>query len=210
MLKTEYIHNYKRLNMRMGRVSMDNEKMRCAWVESDDRMLKYHDEVWGVPEHEDQKLFAKLSLELMQAGLSWKIILDKQENFEKAFDNFHIETVANYDEIKFSELLQDVGIVRNKLKINAIVNNANRVLEVQKECRSFNTYLWSFTKGKVIKNDLETINGASISDTISKDLKNRGFKFVSPTIVYAWLQAVGVINGHLISCFLYQRYEEFN
>ena len=122
------------------------EKVRCPWPEGDEKMIKYHDEVWGVPVHDDQALFAKLSLDLMQAGLSWRTILHKQQNFEKAFDNFHIETVANYDEAKYEELMQDAGIVRNQLKIRAIINNAKSFLEVQKEFGSFSKYIsWKFT-----------------------------------------------------------------
>ncbi|MCL2768022.1 MAG: DNA-3-methyladenine glycosylase I [Synergistaceae bacterium] len=187
---------------------MTHEKTRCPWAENDERMSKYHDEVWGKPEHDDQKLFAKLCLDLMQAGLTWRTILYKQENFEKAFNNFHIETVADYDEAKFNELMQDAGIVRNQLKIRAIINNANRALEVQKEFGSFDAYLWSFTKGEVIKNHWQTINEipatSPLSDAISKDLKKRGFRFVGSTIIYAFLQAVGVVNDHLTNCFCYQ------
>jgi len=187
---------------------MSNEKTRCPWAENDEKMSKYHDEVWGVPEHDDQKLFAKLCLDLMQAGLSWRTILYKRESFEKAFDNFHIETVASYDEAKFDELMQDAGIVRNRLKIHAIINNANRTLEIQKELGSFDAYLWGFTQGKVIKNHWQTLDeipaSSPLSDAISKDLKKRGFKFVGTTIIYAYLQAVGVVNDHLTSCFRYQ------
>jgi len=183
-------------------------KTRCPWAENDEKMSKYHDEVWGMPEHDDQKLFAKLCLDLMQAGLAWRTILYKQENFERAFGGFHIETVARYDEAKFYELMQDVGIVRNQLKIRAIINNANRALEIQKEFGSFDAYLWSFTKGEVIKNHWQAIDeipvSSPLSDVISKNLKKRGFKFVGTTIIYAYLQAVGVVNDHLTSCFCYQ------
>jgi len=186
---------------------MKNEKTRCPWAGDDEKMSKYHDEVWGVPEHDDQKLFAKLCLDLMQAGLTWRTILYKQENFMKAFDNFHIETVASYDEAKYNSLMQDAGIVRNQLKIRAIINNANRTSEIQKEFGSFAVYLWSFTNGEVIKNHWQTINeipaSTQLSDTISKNLKKRGFKFVGSTIIYAYLQAVGVVNDHLTSCFRY-------
>lgn len=180
-------------------------KERCTWPDGDEKMTKYHDEVWGVPVHDDQELFAKLSLDLMQAGLMWRTILHKQENFGQAFDNFHIETVAGYGEAKFNELMQDAGIVRNRLKIHAIINNAARVLEVQKEFGSFNAYVWHFTQGKTIKNSwqkLEDIPASTpLSDAISKDLKKRGFRFVGTTIIYAWLQAIGVVNDHLITCF---------
>jgi len=187
----------------------NNKKTRCSWAENDEKMSKYHDEVWGVPVHDDQKLFAKLSLDLMQAGLNWRTILYKQENFEKAFDDFHIETVAGYSEEKFDELMKDAGIVRNRLKIRAIINNASRTLEVQKEFGSFDAYLWSFSEGEVVKNRWRTIDeipaSSPLSDAISKDLKKRGFRFVGSTIIYAYLQAVGVVNDHLTSCFCYQR-----
>ena len=178
--------------------------MRCAWVEGDEKMAKYHDEVWGVPVYDDQTLFAKLSLDLMQAGLMWRTILYKWDNFYKAFDNFDIETVSNYDETKYDELMQDAGIVRNKLKIRAIINNAQRFIEIQKEFGSFSNYIWGFTDGKVIKNNFESLDQipakTPLSDTISKDLLKRGFKFVGSTIIYAWLQAIGVVNDHLIGC----------
>jgi DNA-3-methyladenine glycosylase I len=187
---------------------MDNEIIRCPWAEGDEKMMKYHDEVWGVPVHDDQKLFAKLCLDLMQAGLVWRTILYKQENFEKAFDGFHIETVAGYDEAKYEELMNDAGIVRNKLKICAIINNAARVLEVQKEFGSFDAYLWSFTSGETIKNAWQTLDeipaSTPLSDNISKDLKKRGFRFVGTTIIYAFLQAVGIVNDHLTTCFRYK------
>jgi len=187
---------------------MEGNVTRCPWVEGDVKMTKYHDEVWGVPLHDDQKLFAKLCLDLMQAGLMWRTILYKQENFDKAFDGFHIETVAGYDEAKYEELMLDAGIVRNKLKIRAIINNAARVLEVQKEFGSFDAYLWSFTNGETVKNTWQTLNDVPVStplsDTISKDLKKRGLRFVGTTIVYAYLQAVGIVNDHLTSCFRYE------
>ena len=188
---------------------MNNERSRCWWADNDEKMAKYHDEVWGVPEHDDRKLFAKLCLDLMQAGLMWKTILYKQENFERAFDNFDIKTVAGYDEDKINELMQDAGIVRNQLKIRAIVNNAARVLEVQKEFGSFDAYIWSFTNGETIDNRLETFDdikpSTPLSDAMSKDLKKRGFRFVGTTIIYAYLQAIGVVNDHLTSCFCHKR-----
>jgi len=191
---------------------MNSEKTRCPWAENDEKMSKYHDEVWGVHEHNDQKLFAKLCLDLMQAGLMWRTILYKQENSQKAFDNFHIQTVAGYDEAKFEELMQNAGIVRNRLKIRAIINNANRTLEIQKEFGSFGAYLWSFTKGKTIKNQWRAMDeipaSSPLSDAISKDLKKRGFRFVGTTIIYAFLQAVGIVNDHLTSCFCYDKYKD--
>jgi DNA-3-methyladenine glycosylase I len=190
---------------------MNDGNLRCSWAENDEKMAAYHDKVWGVPEHDDQKLFAKLCLDLMQAGLTWRTILYKQENFKKAFDDFHIDTVANYDEAKFDELMHNAGIVRNRLKIRAIINNANRALEIQKEYGSFDAYLWGFTQGKTVQNHWKTIDeipaSSPLSNTISKDLKKRGFKFVGTTIIYAYLQAIGVGNDHLTSCFCYQRTE---
>ena len=187
---------------------MTNEnKQRCPWPGNDDKMTKYHDEIWGVPVHDDQKLFAKLSLDLMQAGLMWRTILHKQENFERAFDNFDIEAVSKYNEKKYEELMQDAGIVRNQLKIRAIINNAKRVLEVQKELGSFSAYVWNFTDGKIVKNNFNALEEVpaktELSDRISKDLLKRGFKFVGSTIIYAWLQAIGVVNDHMTYCFRY-------
>jgi len=186
---------------------MENNVTRCPWADGDEKMAEYHDEVWGVPVHDDQKLFAKLCLDLMQAGLMWRTILHKQENFGKAFDSFCIETVAAYDEAKYEELMQDAGIVRNQLKIRAIINNASRVIEVQKEFGSFDAYLWSFTNGETVKNAWKTLKevpaSTQLSDAISKDLKKRGFRFVGTTIIYAFLQAVGIVNDHLTSCFRY-------
>jgi len=186
---------------------MDSNITRCPWADGDEKMAQYHDEVWGVPVHDDQKLFAKLSLDLMQAGLMWRTILYKQDGFYRAFDGFHIETVAGYDEIKYEELMQDAGIVRNQLKIRAIINNAARIMEIQKEFGSFDAYIWSFTNGNVIKNRWQAIDeipaSTPLSDAISKDMKKRGFKFVGTTIIYAFLQAVGVVNDHLTSCFRY-------
>jgi len=191
---------------------MENNIVRCSWSDGDDKMAKYHDEIWGVPVHDDQKLYAKLCLDLMQAGLMWRTILYKQENFEKAFDNFHIETVAGYDEVKYGELMQDAGIVRNQLKIRAIINNAARVLEVQKEFCSFDAYLWGFTNGETIKNawySLKDVPASTpLSNTISKDLKKRGFRFVGTTIIYAFIQAVWIVNDHLTSCFRYNSVDQ--
>ena len=187
---------------------MNEDIIRCPWANGDDKMIRYHDEVWGKPEHDDQKLFAKLCLDLMQAGLMWRTILHKQDNFMRAFDYFHIDTVSTYDEHKYNELMQDKGIVRNRLKIRAIINNAACVIEVQKEFGSFNAYIWGFTNGKTIKNQWRSMDeipaSTSLSDTISKDMKKRGFRFVGTTIIYAFLQAIGVVNDHIVSCFCYE------
>jgi DNA-3-methyladenine glycosylase I len=145
----------------------------------------------------------------MQAGLMWRTILYKQDNFHVAFDDFHIETVAGYDELKYEELMQNAGIVRNRLKIRAIINNAARTIEIQKEFDSFDAYLWSFTNGDVVKNAWDKVEdipaSTPLSDAISKDLKKRGFRFVGTTIIYAFLQAVGIVNDHLTCCFCYER-----
>jgi len=186
---------------------MSNTIIRCPWADGDEKMTIYHDEVWGKPVHDDQSIFAKLCLDLMQAGLTWRTILYKQENFYKAFDDFHIETVTGYDEAKYEELMQDAGIVRNQLKIRAIINNAARVLEIQNEFGSFDNYIWSFTDGETIKNRWTSLSeipaSTPLSNTISKDLKKRGFRFVGTTIIYAFLQAIGVVNDHIVSCFRY-------
>ncbi|MCL2570591.1 MAG: DNA-3-methyladenine glycosylase I [Firmicutes bacterium] len=186
---------------------MKDNIQRCPWPDGDERMIKYHDTVWGVPVYDDQKLFAKLSLDLMQAGLMWRTILHKQQNFERAFDNFDIETVANYDEAKYESLMQDAGIVRNQLKIRAIINNAKRVLEIQKEFGTFSKYIWAFVDNKTIVNSFNTIDEipakTPLSDAISKDLLKRGFKFVGSTIIYAWMQAIGMVNDHMTYCFRY-------
>jgi DNA-3-methyladenine glycosylase I len=191
---------------------MKNEQERCPWADGDEKMAKYHDEIWGKPEHNDQKLFAKLCLDLMQAGLMWRTILYKQENFHEAFNGFHIDTVAGYDEAKYEDLMQNAGIVRNKLKIRAIINNAARVMEIQKEFGSFDAYIWSFTNDKTVKNAWQNFEdipaSTTLSDAISRDLKKRGFRFVGTTIIYAFLQAVGVVNDHLTSCFCYRKYEQ--
>ena len=186
---------------------MSTGNTRCPWAENDEKMKKYHDEVWGVPEYDDQKLFAKLCLDLMQAGLSWRTILYKQESFMEAFDGFHIETVAGYGDEKFEELMSNAGIVRNNLKIRAVINNANRVLELKQEFASFGDYLWGFTNGEIVKNQWQALDEiparTPLSDAISKDLKKRGFKFVGTTIIYAFLQAVGIVNDHLTCCYRY-------
>jgi len=184
-----------------------NNKKRCAWPSGDAKMIKYHDEVWGVPVYDDTTLFAKLSLDLMQAGLSWRTILYKWDSFYKAFDNFDINIVASFDENKYEELMHNAGIVRNKLKVRAIINNAQRMQEVQKEFGSFSKYIWGFVDDKVIKNSFKSLEEipakTPLSDKISKDLLKRGFKFVGTTIIYAWLQAIGVVNDHMVDCFRY-------
>lgn len=169
----------------------------------------YHDEEWGVPLYDDDRLFEFLVLETFQAGLSWITILRKRENFRKAFDNFNYRKIADYSEDKIAELLQDAGIIRNKLKVRATVTNAQAFMKVQEEFGDFSSYIWSFVDGSPIDREVENYKEVpattEVSDKLSKDLKKRGFKFVGSTVVYAHMQATGMVNDHEISCF---RYEE--
>lgn len=180
---------------------------RCPWCGKDLLYTQYHDEEWGVPVRDDQKMFEFLILETFQAGLSWLTILRKRENFRNAFAGFDFEKVSKFDEEKVSILMQDAGIIRNQMKIRAAISNAQAYIEVRKEFGSFCTYLWSFTKGKTVinkwKNIAEIPASTPLSDKISKDLKKRGFKFVGSTVVYAHLQATGIVNDHLVDCFKY-------
>ncbi|MCH8171330.1 MAG: DNA-3-methyladenine glycosylase I [Bacteroidetes bacterium] len=180
---------------------------RCSWCGSNILYVDYHDKEWGVPVHDERKLFEMLILEGAQAGLSWITILKKRENYKKAFDNFEPKKVAEYKSVKINKLLSDSGIVRNRLKINAAITNATVFLEIQKEFGSFDNYIWGFVNRKSIKNKYKNLNelpaSTTLSDKISKDLKNRGFKFVGTTICYAFMQAVGIVNDHVISCFRY-------
>lgn len=184
-------------------------KKRCDWVGTDELMKQYHDNSWGKPVHDDQKLFEFLTLEGAQAGLSWKTILYKQKNYQKAFDSFNYKKIAKYDSKKIKELFNNAGIVRNRLKINATIANAQKFIEVQKEFGSFDRYLWSFVSNRPIKNKFKTLKqipaSTKLSDKISSDLKKRGFKFVGSTIIYAYLQAVGVVNDHLTTCWRHKR-----
>lgn len=182
-----------------------NNLSRCAWPGKDPLYIKYHDEDWGVPVREDQKLFEFLTLETFQAGLSWITVLRKRKNFRAAFDNFNYKKIAEYDDSKFDSLLQNVGIIRNKLKIKAAISNARAFMIVQKEFGSFTKYIWGFTDDKVVQNNFQSVSEipatTKLSDTISKDLKQRGFKFVGSTVIYAHMQATGMVNDHLVSCF---------
>jgi len=182
-------------------------KHKCGWCVGDDLYESYHDLEWGVPVKDDDTLFEFLILETFQAGLSWITILRKRENFRKAFDNFDYKKIAKYDQKKKDELLQDPGIIRNKLKVNATVSNAQAFMEVQKEFGSFSDYIWAFVDGKPIKNKLKHHKDAKantpLSDALSKDLKKRGFKFVGSTVVYAHMQATGMVNDHEVECFRY-------
>ena len=180
-----------------------NNNNRCGWAKGEKDIL-YHDTEWGVPSHDDGYIFEMLILEGFQAGLSWNTILQKRENFRKAFDNFDYKKIAEYDTTKLSELLKNEGIIRNRLKINSTVTNAIAFMKVQKEFGSFAEYIWNFTDNKRIINkwkELSEVPATSeLSDKISKDLKKRGFKFVGSTIIYSFLQAIGIIDDHMISC----------
>ena len=182
-------------------------KTRCSWPSDDKLMIKYHDKEWGVPLHSDKKLFEFLILEGFQAGLSWRTILHKRENFRKAFDNFDFNNVAKYNKRKINSLLKDEGIIRNRLKIEGAIINAKAFLQVRKEFGTFNKYIWNFVNGKPIQNKFKTLSElpakTKLSDQISEDLKKRGFKFVGSTIVYAHMQATGMVNDHVVSCFRY-------
>lgn len=188
---------------------MNTPETTCNWPSNDPLMIKYHDEEWGVPLHDDQKLFEFMVLDAFQAGLSWKTVLHKRENFRKAFDNFEPEVIANYSEGKIQLLMQDAGIIRNQGKIRATVGNAKAFLKVREEFGSFDAYIWQFTGGKTLTNKLNSLSQMPVStpesDAMSKDLKKRGFKFVGTTICYAFMQAAGMVNDHLTSCFRYRQ-----
>ena len=182
---------------------MEN-KTRCAWCEKDDLYRKYHDNEWGKPVYDDETIFEFLILETFQAGLSWYTVLAKRENFRKAFDNFDLMKIANYSEEKIAELAEDAGIIRNKLKIKATVTNAQAFIKVQEEFGTFSKYIWGFVDGKPIDNQPKTLSEVKattpISDALSKDLKKRGFKFVGSTVMYAHMQATGMVNDHVMYC----------
>lgn len=176
-------------------------KHRCKWVNLNNPLyVAYHDTEWGRPIFDDHRLFEMLILESFQAGLSWECVLNKREEFKKAFDNFDINKIINYDDKKIAQLLSNDKIIRNRLKINASINNAKIFMEIQKEFKSFSNYLWHWTNNKIIYETDKT--SSDLSDAISKDLKKRGMKFVGTTIIYSYLQAVGVINSHEKDCFL--------
>ncbi|WP_271406723.1 DNA-3-methyladenine glycosylase I [Tenacibaculum soleae] len=182
-------------------------KNRCFWVSDDPLYVAYHDKEWGVPVYDDKTLFEFLILETFQAGLSWITILKKRENFRKAFDNFDCNKVANYKEDKYEELLMDAGIIRNKLKIKSAISNAQLFIGVQEEFGSFSKFFWSYTNEKPIVNHFNKREDVpattALSDKISKDLKKRGFKFVGSTVIYAYMQATGMVNDHTTDCFRY-------
>lgn len=180
-------------------------KRRCSWADKSDIMSAYHDEEWGKPLHDDQKLFEFLILEGMQAGLSWLTILRKREAFRQAYENFEVEKVAAFDQTKVEELMTNAGIIRNRAKIEASINNAQRFLEIAREFGSFDQYIWSFIDSKPIVNQFENVEDmpakTELSDRISDDLRKRGFKFVGSTVVYAHMQATGMVNDHFTYCF---------
>ena len=183
---------------------------RCEWTPLNNELyLKYHDEEWGVPIHDDKKLFEMLILEGAQAGLSWSTVLKKRENYRKAFDKFDYKKIAKYTQKKEDSLLQDAGIIRNKLKIKSAIRNAKAFIEIQKEFGSFDEYIWGFVNRKQIKNKFKKLADipakTGLSDTISKDLKKRGMNFVGSTIIYAYLQAIGIVNDHQTNCFAYNK-----
>ncbi|MGB3202181.1 MAG: DNA-3-methyladenine glycosylase I [Nodosilinea sp.] len=184
-----------------------NDLPRCSWVHADPIEIAYHDTEWGVPLHDDRKHFEFILLDGFQAGLSWITILRKRENFRTAFDGFDPEAIARYDKAKHEELLQDAGIVRNRLKIAATTRNAQAFLQVQETFGSFDRYIWSFVEGETVQNRWATLADAPVrtpaSDAMSKDLKRRGFTFVGSTICYAYMQAAGMVNDHTIDCFRY-------
>lgn len=181
---------------------------RCDWVSADPLYIKYHDTEWGVPVYDDATLFEFLVLETFQAGLSWITILKKRENFRAAFDGFNYKQIAAYTEDKFEELIQNSGIIRNKLKVKGTITNAKLFMKIQDEYGSFSKYIWSFVDGKPIVNGFKSIKdvpaNSPLSDRISKDLKKRGFKFVGTTVIYAFMQTTGMVNDHTTDCFRYK------
>ena len=187
----------------------DKEIIRCGWCKGSELMMAYHDEEWGTPLHDDNRHFEFIILDGFQAGLSWSTIINKRENFRKAFDNFDPQKVARYTEKKIEKLLNDSGIIRNKLKIYSSVSNAKAFLKVQEEFGTFDKYIWQFTGGKTIKNKFESLSQVPAktkeSDAMSKDLLARGFKFVGSTICYAYMQAAGMVNDHLVTCHRYKK-----
>jgi DNA-3-methyladenine glycosylase I len=183
-------------------------KKSCPWPANNPLMIEYHDKEWGEPLHDDNKIFEFMVLDAFQAGLSWNTIINKRKNFEKAFDNFDPVKIAKYKESKIQKLLNDAGIIRNKMKIRATVNNAKIFLKIQKEFGTFDKYIWQFTGGKTLHNKWKTTKEVPAyskkSDAMSKDLKARGFSFVGTTICYAFMQAAGMVNDHMTSCFRYK------
>ncbi len=190
---------------------MRKTKKRCSWCIGDPLYEQYHDQEWGVPVYDDLKLFEFLTLETFQAGLSWITVLRKRENFRRAFDQFDFEKVALYGDPEIKALSEDKGIIRNKQKIIASINNAQRFIEIREKCNSFSQYIWNFVKDKPLQNHFKTLEEipakTPLSETISKDLKLNGFQFVGPTVVYAHMQATGMVNDHLKECYRYKELE---
>lgn len=188
------------------------EIRRCNWANKSELERKYHDEEWGIPVHDDKKLFKMLILEGKQAGLSWSTILSKMDSLCEAFDNFDPSIIIKYDEKKIENLLKNEGIIRNKLKINAVINNAKQYFKLCEEFGSLDKYLWAYVDNKSIKNSWKKIEDVpaktALSDKISKDLKKRGFKFVGSTIIYAFMQAIGMVNDHLVTCSFHKKVED--
>ena len=191
---------------------MMTEISRCSWPGNDELMIAYHDTEWGVPVHDDRKLFEFMVLDAFQAGLSWRTILHKRQNFRRAFADFNIREVARFDEKRYNQLLTDAGIIRNRAKIRATIDNAARFLEIQKEFGSFDRYIWRFTAGQTIVNRWKTLaeipTRSPEAEAMSADLIQRGFRFVGPTICYAFMQATGMVNDHLTSCFRWRELQE--
>lgn len=191
---------------------MAKEKGTCSWPSTNPLMIEYHDNEWGTQLHDDNKLFEFMILDAFQAGLSWNTILNKRKNFEKAFDNFNPVKIAKYGPKQFERLMKDAGIIRNRLKINATITNAQKFLEVQKEFGTFDKYIWQFTGGKQKLNKFKSIKEmpakSAESDAMSKDLIKRGFKFVGSTICYAFMQAAGMVNDHIVTCFRYKEVQK--
>jgi DNA-3-methyladenine glycosylase I len=189
------------------------ENKDCTWPSKNPLMIEYHDKEWGVPLHDDRKLFEFIILDAFQAGLSWNTIINKRKNFEKAFDNFDVKKISKYNEKKFDSLMNDAGIIRNRLKIQSTITNAKAFLRVQKEFGTFDKYIWQFTGGKTIVNKWKTLKEMPAktkeSDAMSKDLLKRGFKFVGSTICYAFMQAAGMVNDHIITCTRYKEVQKF-
>lgn len=195
-------------------MNSNSQENRCHRCLKYPEYITYHDNEWGIPLHDESKHFEMLILETMQAGLSWWTILSRRDNYRVAFDNFDPKIVANYDESKVQQLMQNAGIIRNQLKIRSAITNAKHFMQIQEEFGSFDKYIWSWTNGQIIDNQLASkdqfVSTSDLSDKISKDLKKRWFKFVWSTIVYAHLQAIGVINDHLTTCFCYEKCKDFD
>ena len=185
-----------------------SKKQRCHWVTDDPIYIHYHDHEWGVPVYDDQQLFEMLNLEGAQAGLSWMTVLKRRDNYRKCFDSFNAKKIIRYDEHKCQQLLKDPGVIRHRLKIQSVITNAKAYLEIKEEFKTFSDYIWQFVDGEPIINHWRDQSkmpaSTKISDQMSKDLKKRGFKFVGSTICYAYMQAVGMVNDHLVKCFRHQ------